>query len=209
MSNWHRHSCFVSGNDETLLIYPLSEGERFDFQSPNFSTSPRPIKFLGIYDSGDAIEVPYDFIMGAEDGSGAFSMPDPRLVMPFRPVSATITMGKKIKSETELLDEMVEFVVDHMKLPEYFKKPNVSRHKRADWHELNRQLRPYYGFYCGIDAEKESVIASDADIYNLKQVFKKFQGPLTGGEIPPCFRDGVRKIIETKTEMDRFLDANI
>jgi len=188
--SWCAYSCRWNGREERLFIYPLGEKEQFMFGTPNFSRNEeRRIKFLGVFDDGvtyhgaPQLHV-YDFILGSEEGSGAFSFPTPCLVMPYRTVEEAEEFQKRVEEKME-------------KAQQASRRPGLQESRDAiDWIEFNRKFRPYEGFYVG--EPHKPLPSHQFDISELKSVAEQFKKPLTATCLPPEFVAGVVDIISSE-----------
>ncbi len=204
MDKWTRFSCNSKRLKEQMFVYPLGEGERFEYFSPGFSDRPREVEFLGVFDPDP--ENPeagshYDFIMGSGVGSGAFSFPNPKLISPYHCVDETHGMIGAVKQASEfprILKAARDRVVDAMDLPEWYKDCKTGIEDEEKWFELGRVFRPYEGFFRGeTDPEAQYTTAVHSDVRELKLVMEKFREALLCGELPKAFMEGVRYMLLT------------
>jgi len=190
MPDWTELSYKGEDFSERILVYPLSPERYFDFSSPKFSTDPRQVKFLGVFDPEDGSNNPYDFIMGSEEGSGAFSMPAPTLVMPFRYISETATMGERIENDKELYRFVLEFVIDRLGMEEWQKEYETGVERRVDWLLQSRMIRPYDDYFVD-EEEPKNISCGCLDILELKRIMYNFREVLMDDSLPEPFRQGV------------------
>jgi len=206
MGQWTRFSCDSRRVKEQMFVYPLGEGERFEYFSPGFSDKPKGVEFLGVYDpepdkKPESNSCHYDFIMGSGEGSGAFTFPNPRAISPYRSVDETECMREAVEKASmfpKFLKAMRDGVVDAMDLPEWYKGCATGIEDEEGWFELGRVFRPYEGFFRGgTDPEKQYRGAVYRDVRELRLLMERFSRILLGEELPEAFRDGVITLLGT------------
>lgn len=194
MSYWAQMSCEASTINETIFYCPLGHGH-FRYFSPKFSSGSLPIEFLAVFDgyaqSGDGTD--YEFILGNEAGSGAFTFPNPKLILPFSRVDDTNepNLNTAVKTSPAGFNNPALSLHGAEPIPRDMLQEGQACNK---WLEKVRHIRPYHGFYGG-GVTHDAVLSSHADMVGLKDVMGLFDEPLLDEQLPAGFREGVSYIV--------------
>jgi hypothetical protein len=192
-SSWALLSCNTKTIDERIFQHQLRSRDRFDFGSRHFSDRPVPIQFLAVFDryAQNPEGMNYELIFGNDSGSGAFTFPNPGLILPYRLVADNIETGEEIDSKpTPEIDNLILNLLYSPRMPKDYEK-EVS--DDAGWLRVAGRIRPYSGLFMGSDKTR-AVKSSHADIVGLKRVVERFSGRLMDSRLPERFRDGVSYI---------------
>jgi hypothetical protein len=144
------------------------------------------LKFLGVFYRSPAGRKPpedteYEFILGSEEGSGAFLFPCLSGYRPYRTFAETEDrMEIRIKDENAAA--LRKALGEGSPIPACCLQPGPE--DSLAWSELNRAVRPYDNFTRNGDNAFQK-----PDIFSLKELANHFRGPLASPELPLAFRE--------------------
>ncbi|MBN2331266.1 MAG: hypothetical protein JXC85_05625 [Candidatus Aenigmarchaeota archaeon] len=194
MSYWGQLSCGTTLINERIFYCPLGH-RMFRYSSPKFSGQVQPVNFLAVFDGNSRSEdgTDYEFIMGNDAGSGAFTFPNPKMILPFRPVAETVEPAPDIDMASPS-SGAAQFATGLLQAPEITQQMLRESQAYDSWLEITRHVRPYHGYF----AERSTNYAlssSYEDVLGLQQVMKLFQEPMSDSDLPREFLDGVSLIV--------------
>ncbi len=195
MPYWGQMTCNAGGINEKVYYCPIDVGQ-VRFFSPRFSTDAQPVRFLAVYDgyAGEDDPYAYELILGNHEGAGAFTFPDPKLLLPFHRVADTKQNVVRTDVRPAVAGRAYHFAIGLIDSSEVSGEKLVEAQVCNEWLEKMRRIRPYHGFYGG-RMTHEAVRSTDADIMGLKDMTTHFSEPLTDSSLPERFRDGVSYVL--------------